>query len=85
MLCDDGEIKLEQGRCDRSRHGNDTGRDQAVEAGIRIRYVDACQLAEHTEDPGHEDADEDVALYALDDEVTGDDDTDQCKQYRDTL
>ena len=85
MLRDDGEIKLEQGRCDRRRHGNDTGRDQAVEAGIRIRYVDACQLAEDSEDPGHEDTDEDVTLHALDHEVAGDDDTDQRKQNRDTL
>ena len=85
MLCDDGEIKLEQGRCDRCRHGNDTGRDQAVEAGIRIRYVDACQLAEDTEDPGHEDTDEDVTLHTLDNEIAGDDDTDQCQQYGDTL
>ena len=80
-----GEVQLEECGCNGSGHGNDSGRNDAVEACLGIGNIDAGDLADNAENPGCDDAQKDAALDIAEHQDRGDQDADDCEKDGDSF
>ena len=66
---DRAEIDVEalaESQAELGKVGHAEGREQGVEARLHVRHIQAGQLAEHTDDPGRQNAEQDRTLDVVD-------------------
>ena len=80
-----GEVHLEERRSNGSGHGDDPGRDDTVEACLRVRDIEADQLADNAKQPCADDAQKDRTLDIAEHKDRGEQNADESKKYGDTF